>query len=254
MVFLLIRVLPFVLPLFYLAIMKLLFYFSGWWYLIIFSILILDILYFFLFYIRVKIKEILFVSVHSILFLITGFIFSFLLSNNVVINLYIIFWSFIYFIYLESVFHYFYLTRKFFIIDFKNIITYINLLIFFLVVASLINGYIFLNLSWWWVCIIYLVISFFLIWVYFLIHSIDRKLRNLYTAIITVILLELMIVILFLPVSFYVSAITLSVVYYLLSSLTLFQLQHQLTRSLVSQYIIFAIIILVLVFATAAWI
>jgi len=64
---------------------------------------------------------------------------------------------------------------------------------------------------------------------------------------------EIMIAVLFLSVSFYVSALLVSILYYLFSSLSVLNMKEGLTKGVVMQYIAFNIDTIIIVIVTAQW-
>jgi hypothetical protein len=240
-------------PLAYFLVLRLLVVFISQWYWWLILVLLINLFCFFLFSRRLQRKRIWFFLLYSEIFSVIGFVFITLLSNQFFINLFLVFWSIIYLVYLEAIFNYLYRTKKFFLIDLKNITAYINLMILFLLVFSLINLFIFLNLDWWWVISTFFAISFILFFERFLTVGFDLRKNVVYSLAATVILVELMVTLLWWPLSIYVLAVILMVAYYLLSSLSVLSHQNTIGKKLVIQYIVFAVIVLLVVMAQAQW-
>ncbi|MEK7653566.1 MAG: hypothetical protein AAB358_03735 [Patescibacteria group bacterium] len=254
MVFLLNRILPFVLPLLYFLSLKFLFVFSGYWHVFLILILVGDFIFFFFLNKKVKDRKVFLVFLHSIIFVLVGFAYVVILDSRLLINLFVVFWSVVYLIYLESIFHFFYRTDKVILIDFANIVAYVNLAAFFLMMVVLVNFKIFLNLAWWWLILVGFIGAFVFCFNRFLVLNIDKKINLLYSLIIAAILAELSWALLILPVSFFVSSLIMAVAYYLFSSLSALKFQEKLMRLTVLKYSVFALIVLILVLATAVWI
>ncbi|HLD28636.1 MAG TPA: hypothetical protein VJB67_03395 [Patescibacteria group bacterium] len=254
MIFLLLRILPFVIPIIYFLNVRLLFYFNGYWLWFLALILIINTGYFWLLNLKTKDKNIVYLYVHSVVFAVVGFVYSLFLGHTLFINLFITFWAFIYLIYLESAFHYFYRSKKIYLVDLKKIVPYINLIVFFIASATLYNFYIFLNLSWWWVLLTGLLVSYILVFVDFTIQGFKLSISWQYSLIISLILLEILVALLYVSVSLYVSAIIMAITYYLLVSFSAMSITKELNRARILQYSAFAILTLIIVLSTATWI
>jgi len=253
MIFVLIRIFPVLISLLHFVLFRTIFYVNDFWYWPVILLLILDILYFlFIFY--KKRDGIIFIFLfHSLVFLLAGLVYILILGSDIVINSFLIIWSLIYFIYLESVFHHLYQTKRVLLFNLRNVVSYINLIAIFLLVSALINFYIFINFSWGAVFLIFLTCLIILILTQFKLNKIEYKKIILYTIILFLIFAEFIIVVMFLPVSFYVSAVIISLLYYLLISLSLLNIKGGLTTSVLMQYIVFTVVSLILVSITSQW-
>lgn len=249
----LIRILPVIIAVLHFFALRGLFYFSGQWYLIYGFLFLLDAIYFTLLFSKLKKSLVIFFLLHSLILFSAGFAFLMILSNGFFINLFLIFWSVVIFFYLESVFHFFYPTIKTTAFDLKSVLINFNLLIFFLLNASLLNFLIFLNLAWWWLLIVSFFTSLIILLSQFLVNQIDRKSSLICAAAIALLLAEILTALLFLPVSFYVLTFCLVLVYYLFSSFAVFQFLNKLNRKIILQYLLFAAIILLAVVLTTTW-
>ena len=219
MIFAFIRLLPLSLPVLYFLILKIFFYFShGWlWFLII--LLALNGVFFCLVYVKKRNKKVFLLAAHASVFVLAGFAFALILSNPWFANIFLLLWSLIYLVYLESAFHYFYETRKTILFDLKNVVIYSSIIIFFLVGATLLNLYLFLGLGWWWILPAVSALTPVLLSNYFAFCGF--KDYRAHVLIISLIVLEFSIILLLLPFSFYILALLLALAYYLLSSLNL---------------------------------
>lgn len=253
MIFILIRIFPILLPILYLALVESVLYFNLSWLWSVVGIGVLDIIYFILIFIRKNKKESLFFILHSLVFLTVGFAYFLVLSSELFINLFIIAWSLIYFVYLESIFHYFYETKKVLIMSLKNVISYVNLITFFFLMVVLFNLHVFIGLSSLFIVLISFFILFILLISRFNASDIVLKKSLLYSFFLSIILTELIIASLFLSVSFFVSALILSVFYYIFSSLSALSLRGELTKTSIMQYIVFTVVVIIMVVTTSQW-
>jgi len=253
MLFLLVRALPFLSPLIYFLLMRGLMVFSGWWYVWLVVIIVLNFATFYLFLWKRRRKRVWFFFIYSTIFLCLGFAQSLLFSTGAVILTLQIIWSVIYAIYLESIFNYLYRTKKFFLIELKSITAYINLIIIFFLGLALLGFYIFLNVSWWWILLIYFVVSFIILFDRFLIHQFPLSVNVVYSAVIALILIEILGGLLWWPVSMYVTSIILSIIYYIASSYAILEAQDRLDKKMIIRFSVFALIALVIVLGTAQW-
>ncbi len=257
MFFFLIRILPFAAPAFYLLLLNGLYYFDPGrtWYIFIIAILFVDFVFFFLANLKLKDKKIFPLFLHSVLFVATGVAVIMLLTNYLAVNLFALGWSLIYLIYLEAIFNYLYQTKKIFLIDFNNIIAYVNLIVFFLISAVLFNVYAFLSFYSWGVWAIVVVSAWLLLFNRLLVSEapLDAKARIIYASAEVLILSEFFWAVLTWPVAFLVSAMVMALAYYALSSLSILYLEKKLNRQSLWHYLVFIGLALVAVLATAVW-
>ncbi|MEK7072339.1 MAG: hypothetical protein AAB969_02105, partial [Patescibacteria group bacterium] len=216
-------------------------------------ILIINFLYFLFIFLKKSKGEIFIFLLHSSILVLTGFSYILILNGELFINLFLVVWVLLYFLYLESIFHHFYETKKVLLLDLKNIIAYINLIALFFLSASLINFYIFINFSIWLIFVLIALIVFLLAISQLRVNNILGKKSLVYSLILSLIIIEVLSAVLFLSVSFYVSAIMLTVLYYLLSSLLVLNAKGNLTKNIVWQYIGFSLIVIFIIAITSQW-
>ncbi|MEK7167601.1 MAG: hypothetical protein AAB791_01210 [Patescibacteria group bacterium] len=252
MIFALIRVLPLSLPVINFLLLKTLFYFPAGWFWFLIMLLALNGMFFCLVHVKKKNKKIFLLAAHSSVFILVGFVFTLTLSNPWFINSFLLVWSLVYLVYLESAFHYFYETRKDIIFDLKNVVNYSGIIVFFLAAVALFNFYLFLGLSWWWILPAVLILSLILLLNRFIFS--EFKDYWIHIAVICLIILEFLVVLLVLPFSLYILALLLVLAYYLLSSLAALSLSGGLKARSVWLYSIFVLISAVLVLGTSIWI
>ena len=175
------------------------------------------------------------------------------MENGFVINLFLLGWALLYWLYLEAVFHDFYETHKVQIVDLRNFSPYLNILIVFFLSASLINFSIFLN--WPTAAVVALLTLTYFFLYYWLYLKQDKQLNValVYAFVEAAVLAELLVFLLLWPVSFYVLALLVSAAYYLMMSLTLARWQDSYKKSYIIRIIILAAAVTLLALLTAVW-
>lgn len=253
MVFIWLRFLPIFIPLAYFLSFKIFQYhfYLGWWSFIFLCLLI--IVYFFLLFSRLKEKLIFLVLLHALILVWIGLIFFLILSGSWLINLFIVLWVVIYFLYLHSVFHYFYRTRSVIFANFKNIISYVDILGVFLAVSALFNLYIFLNVSWWLILLVFLLTMLVFLAVELFLYQLSNRERLFYILTISLVATELLASLLFWSLSFYVIGAILAIAYYLVIKLSIAYINDKFELKLISQYLFFSLAALALILLTANW-
>jgi hypothetical protein len=254
MIFILIRALPIFLPVLYFILTESVLYSEIAWTWPLLSVGLLNIVYFALITVRQKNREALFFLVHSLIFLIVGFAYFLVLSNEILINLFVFIWSLVYFIYLESIFHYFYETKKVLVLNLKNIISYINLAVLFCLLVVLLTLYVFIGLSGVTIVLTSWFVVFILSLSRFKASAVDAKKIWIYSFVVSLLTIEMLIVILFLSISFFVSSLIVSVFYYTFSALSALSLKGELTKVTIMQYIAFTVVVLAVITLTSQWV
>jgi len=254
MSFLLLRLLPYLIPVLFFVATKLVFYYNDFWPWFFGLILAVSLLYFVLLKYKNRDKRVILLAFFALIYAISGLAYSLVLENPVVINIFILAWSMFYWLYLEAVFHDFYETDKTFVFNLMNITLYGNILIIFFLTAALTNFSIFLNLTFWQLLLILIVVYYCLLYLVLLRQGKSPYQSRLYGAINSLVLVELLGALIFLPSSFYVIAASIALGYYLLVSLSLLSLNNQLNRKIFFRYLSFSILILAAILLTAAWI
>lgn len=253
MLFLLLRFLPYIIPIAYFIAVNTVFYHSDYWLWFLLSVIIFPLAYFALLQRDNRNKPVFWLAIFSVIYAVTGFAYVLILENSVVISIFTVLWSLIYWFYLEAVFHDFYETKKTYIMNLRNIALYGNILIIFFATATLVSFNIFLNLSWIYLLIIAAAVYFAIIYLAFLRLSADKRQALLYAGLIDLILAEILAGLLLLPASFYVIAIIVSLCYYLLMQTISYSLEKKLDRNLLIRLLAFFGLILLAVVLTATW-
>ncbi|MFA6228490.1 MAG: hypothetical protein WC668_04915 [Patescibacteria group bacterium] len=221
MILLLLRIFPYLAAVAFFLLCQALFYWPGYWSWFFIVILAVPSIYFFLIKSNHKTKSVTFAYLYSLIFVIAGFVFLLILESFYVLNLFLLSWAFLFWLYLEVVFHDFYETAKVSVANLNNLHSYFDILIIFFLTAALVNFSIFLN---WPAVVIVPILSlvyFVLYYWLYLKYLSGRRNALIYALIQAIVLTELLFLLLFWPVSFYVLAILLSATYYLMLSLSL---------------------------------
>ncbi|MFA5029583.1 MAG: hypothetical protein WC518_02400 [Patescibacteria group bacterium] len=253
MLFLLLRVFSWLIPLVYFFAIRGLIYYFDKWYLFLALALVLDLVYFILIKIKTTAKGSWLAFLHSLVFVSVGFIYFLFLSGSLPVAIFSFGWPILYLIYLESVFHFFYQTKKVFLLDFKNIVSYLNLIILFFGSVVLINFYTFINFNLFGLSVVFLLGCLILLSSRFFAEGYNPRTNVFQSLVLALLLWELFLVLTFLPLSIYALALILSLAYYLLTSFALRRFNKNLTTLVVLQYSLFAGLVLIIVLVTAAW-
>lgn len=253
MIFLLVRALPYIIPLIYLALLKIIFYFPNYWFWMISASMILLSLWFALLKSRDSSKSLLPSFAYGLIFLITGFSYLMILENNWVVNGFFLGWSFIFWLYLEAVFHDFYKTGKTYILSLQNISLYSNILVIFFLSASLSNFSIFLNWSKVSILIFLLVVYFVLLYSVFLFQGWEIKKAQTFSFILSLVMVEFSASIMLLPSSFYVIASLSAGLYYFLSGVSILWMRQSLDKMSFVKYLVFSLFFVIIVIGSANW-
>ncbi len=253
MLFLLLRLLPAIIPIVFFVLTKAVFNHADGWPWFLAGIIILPIIYFALLKYKNRDKRIVWLGIFAVSFAVTGFGYFLILENPTIINLYLIAWSLVYWLFLEAVFHDFYETAKTYIFNLLHIIFYGNILIIFFLTATLASFNIFLNLPWTVLLPASAVVYFCLVYLAFIRQGLPQKQALLYAGCVDLMLTEILGALLLFPSSFYVIAIIVAVCYYLLMQILLAVSKNKLNRRLLIELLVFSGMILLVVLATATW-
>lgn len=253
MVFLLLRILPYLTPVAYFFLARAIFTWSDFYQWFLAAVFLLVSLYFLLLKAKSPVKPILPLWLFALVFAFTGLAFSFILENGLVINLFFIAWSAVLFVYLEAIFHDFYETYRKHLLNLDNIVLYCSLLIIFFLTASLLSWGVFLNFSYLLIFAILPAVYYFLLNLSFRLQKFDLRDSRFKAGAITLILFEILLGFKLLPVSFYVSAAGLSITYYCLFNLALSGRHRKLSVKDFLKYGLFSLLLLLAVLLTAVW-
>lgn len=189
----------------------------------------------------------------SPIFLLCGTIlFLMFLKSNVLIHSSILFFSFIFFLFSESLFANFY-DYQHQSYPLENVLTGINLLALFLIYSHIFLFLTLFHFPLWVMLVILILITFISSYQLFYTYKIARKINYLYSIITTIIILEIFWSIMFLPTNFYVNGLILINVYYIIIGMSYFYFMETLTKARIIRHLSISLIIITLTLITAKW-
>ena len=253
MLFLLLRILPYAVPVLFFLTIKGVFYYPDAWPFLAVAAILPPLLYFILLKVKNREKEMFFLAAFALIFSGTGFCYALLLENPISINLFLVVWSLFYGLFLEAVFHDLYETAKTRILDLRNISWYGSILCVFFLTGTLVAFDIFLNFPVAILLIILAVAYFCLLYLTLLRQGWEKNRARIYAGLIDLSLVELMGALLIWPSSFYVLAAILSLVYYLLLLLVVAASRQELDRKRLFHYLVYGGVILLAILLSANW-
>ncbi len=156
-------------------------------------------------------------------------------------------------VYLENIFLFFYYPLKYIPNSQENLSIFISLLIFFLLAIDLNAFNIFLNLPLWLLSLILILVVSILTFQTFWSNKIKSGSRYTYLIVINIILLEVFWALTFLPATFYISSIILTILFYLIWGIFKAQLTQNLDKKIIWRYLFITFILLILIITTANW-
>lgn len=254
MIFLFLRLMPFVLPVFYFAAIRLVFYFSTYWFWNLTAVVLINGLFFLALWLKKRNKTILVFGLYTLIFAVLGFFEVWTLSQPVPIAVFMLTWSLAYGLLLESLFHYFYQTPKRILFDLKNITAIFNVIIFFFLACLLFYASIFNSLNWWLMLLTYGLAAGFILFCFFYVRGFNLAVSGVSAGAISLVLIELMAAMFFWSTSFFVSAFTLAAAAYLSAMVSVSALNRRPDFGKIVFYSLLVFLTILAVFLTAQWI
>lgn len=187
------------------------------------------------------------------LFLLISWFFTIFLESRMLLHIVAVLSAVVIGIFLEETYVYFNLPKKYYPYSLENISNYINLITIFLLFSSLYSLIVFLNFSTWYLSVIVMTITFLLAYQTTWINKISFSKSWLFIIVITLLMTELFSVISFLPTSFYVNGIVLTVCYYIIVGLSRYFLLEQLESKSTKRYLVIGIVAIIIAIVTAQW-
>ncbi len=187
-------------------------------------------------------------------FLVLGlFLFLLIIESRLAQHLIILGGNALLLLLLQNLFDRFYRGNNYPAQSFESISGNINSLSLFLLVAVFYSFSTFLNLPIWFLAFALLITATLLTYQMMWIAGLNLKKSWLYVLVIDVIVVEIFWALLFLPNTFYVKALVLTVVYYLSVNLSRNYLIDILNQKMIWRYLIIGGVVLGVVLATAQW-
>lgn len=161
--------------------------------------------------------------------------------------------SFIY-LYLRYSFYFFITPYLFKEVDFKNISFFGAYLASLFSFSSAFGFLSFLGLPIWLLTIVIIFFVFFLTYINFWVEKISIKTSFLYIIIISFLIFQFSWALAFLPLSFYLIGLILSIIYYLMIKLAQFNFTGNLNKNTITRHLLFGLISITIILLTSRWI
>lgn len=187
-------------------------------------------------------------------FISSGFLLLLFLDSPIIKQIFIIGLSIIYYLILSNLFSFKYQAHKYQPYALENLLSYINLISIFLFYSSIFCFNLFLGVSKLILLPIILIFTLTLNYQSFWVNKIDFKKSVLFTLIIGLIFLELFWAIFYLPTGYFVNAVILVVIYYIIMNISRDFLVNILEKKQIKKYLIIGFAVLTITLATAQWI
>lgn len=183
----------------------------------------------------------------------SGFILFLLLESVVVKQIFIFGLSLIFYLITYNIRSFLYQAESYQPYALENIYSYVNLLTSFMFYASFFGLYLFLDIPYWLTTIITFLVSLMLIYRTLWANKIEWSQGWLYIIAGGFVLAESFWVISFVPLSYFVAAFILMIIYYLVFSFIRDHLLGKINPRSIKKYIIVSIVSLAVVLITSQW-
>jgi len=177
-------------------------------------------------------------------------IFIIFLKNKLLIHFSILFFAFLYFLFLESIYSYFYKREEYFL---ENIFTVINFFSLFLVYSGLFSFLVIFGFSLWKIISVFILFTVLSNHQLMHIYQVADKFNYFYNIAITIVMVEMFWVLMFLPTNFYVNGMVLISLYYSIMGISYFYLKKDLSAVKITRHLVISVIIIAISLATARW-
>jgi len=180
-------------------------------------------------------------------------VFSSLIPNKLLVQLLFIFNIVFLYFYFRSL--YYYLIKPDFYQDqsLENFSSYGNFLAFYFIASAIYGLQAFLNIPVWLLVLVMLVVIGLIVYQIIWINKINIHVGLFYILLACLILVELAWSVTFLPLSFYILGLILSICYYMLIGLIRYYLLNRLDKKIIKLYLIFGFSSIFMVLLTARW-
>jgi hypothetical protein len=182
-------------------------------------------------------------------------VFSFLLfiEKNWLYHITVVLAALLLFLFLDQILNYFYFAVRYQPYTLENFSGYLNILSVFAWSSSLLGCYMFLRFSLIVILVVYAGLIFIITKQFFWINKIAWAKYALFCAVISLVMAEMFFALNFFPVSFYVNAFALTIIFYVMVGLSRQFLLENLNRKSIISHLAIASLVLVVVFASAQW-
>jgi len=182
-----------------------------------------------------------------------GFTSLLFMENYIIKHLLAIVISFLIMIYLEFLFIFLYRPDKYKAFSLENLNCFVNILIYILGSVVLFAFVVYMNLSFYLAILVVTLISSCLLALYYLANKIEIRDSRKELIIGVILLIELFIVLMWLPFTFYIKALLLSSFYYLYSAISRSYLTENVSRKQNLKVIFIFFGVWFICFLTARW-
>lgn len=249
------RLLVWVVGFILLACFWLVIFFPDWLY-ILAPFSLLATLFFILHLVNYQIKKSQFwvFIITPVIFIFSSWLFLIFIESLKLSLLYSLVFAWVIFIFIKAIFLYLYRRPKYQPHALENISGYLNLLAVFLLAAGLYNFKFFIGFDAWYVLVLVPLAVWLLLLQLFNLSNIAFKKSWLISAIITLVIAQVVWATNYLPTSAYVDGLIVALVYYLLAGIARNWLLDIRERRVVVRYLLICIISLLIILLSAKWI
>jgi hypothetical protein len=156
-------------------------------------------------------------------------------------------------LFMETIFFYFYLRPKYQAHALENISYYLNLAAVFLFYSGLFNLSVFLTFKFWWLMLSGIIFSILLLHELFWVSEISFQSSRVYIIIITLLMAEFFWTVSFLPTSVYVNGMIMTTSFYLLGGLARNWLLEIREPKVLRRYLFNSLFVFIIILLTAKW-
>ena len=198
-------------------------------------------------------KEFLLFSLCLFLFIGSANAFLFFLEGELARFVLILFTALLSGFYCYNIFLYLYNQKSYIPYSLQNTSAYLNVVSFFLLMASFYSLELFFSLPFYLVILLVFLLTFILLAQTIWVNKISLKKEIFFLVIVGLIMAELFWAIHYLPTSFYVNALISAIAYYLVINISLNYLSGKKDAKSIKRTLFIGLIMLILVLATAQW-
>jgi hypothetical protein len=226
---------------------------SWFYYILIFSNLVVFSLYFFAYTAKTKRAQFN-ILILPLLFLNSTILYSSMLTNTLLIQLLYLFFLGSLFIYLRNLYIYFFKPLKYKAQSLENINFLISFVVVFYSVAGILGLKNFVDLELWQIIIPIVIVLFFTLFQLFYLYQVKFKNNLIFSTILTLTISEIVLISTFLPYIYSIIGLIIAVIFYASAGLSLLYLSYKLSKSQVKIHLGLSITFLLLIFLSSRWI
>ena len=188
-----------------------------------------------------------------LLLVFSGMLFLVFFNNVTFYRVISVFISFASFLFLESVFIYLYYPQKYVLSSLENISSYLNIVVSFFLYSGYYGLMVFLHLQSKWLFVSLIVLNMVLLLQTFFINKL--KFKKIYLALLLalVILVEVVWAVQYLPFTFLVKGVMVSLVYYIISGLFRYYFLQSYNKKILWRHVLVVSVVAFFLLFTAKW-